>query len=174
MNGSEFQIGIISDTHSYFDPQLNHIFEGCKEIWHAGDIGDYSIIDNLEKIAPVRAVFGNIDDPLIQQRLPEDLRFTLENIKIYITHIASKPPKYNKRVLKNIQQFNPDLLICGHSHILKVMPDKSNNLLFINPGAAGQQGFHQMRTVLKLKIKNHQPADMEVVELGKRGRIKIQ
>lgn len=172
MSGTIKKIGIISDTHSFFDPQLKTVFSDCDEIWHAGDIGTYEVIQNLEEIKPVRAVHGNIDDRSLKQQFPEDLWFNTNEISVYITHIAGKPPKYNKRVLKEIIDKKPGLLICGHSHILRVIPDKEkNNLLYINPGAAGQHGFHTIRTVIRMTITGNKISDMAVVELGKRGRI---
>ena len=171
MNDNSRKIGIISDTHSYFDRQLYDIFEDRDEIWHAGDIGTMDVIKELEKIKPVKAVFGNIDAPAIQHRYPEDLWFNAGGLLVYITHIAGKPPKYNSRVLAAVKEKKPNLLICGHSHILRVMPDKVNNLLYINPGAAGQQGFHTIRTVIKMTITNGKVSDMAAVELGRRGRL---
>lgn len=170
MKDNSKRIGIISDTHNYFDPQLNNIFADRDEIWHAGDIGNIDIIQKLESIKPVQAVYGNIDDPSIQYQFPEDLLFRIGNLRVYIIHIAGKPPKYNAQVLKKIKANKPNLLICGHSHILRVMPDKINNLLYINPGAAGQQGFHAIRTVLKMTITDDKVTDMAAVELGRRGR----
>ncbi|MGK7388939.1 MAG: metallophosphoesterase family protein [Candidatus Cyclobacteriaceae bacterium M2_1C_046] len=165
------KIGILSDTHSYLDPQLLDHFSDCDEIWHAGDIGSPDVTDQLQSLNTIKAVYGNIDDRIVQQQFPEDNWFTAEGLLVYITHIAGKPPKYNPRVLKEIRQKNPDVLVCGHSHILRVMPDKENNLLFINPGAAGQQGFHSMRTALKLFLENKKATHFEVIELGRRGRI---
>lgn len=171
MNGTMKKIGILSDTHSYLDPQLLDHFSDCDEIWHAGDIGSPDVTDQLQSLNTIKAVYGNIDDRIVQQQFPEDNWFTAEGLLVYITHIAGKPPKYNPRVLKEIRQKNPDVLVCGHSHILRVMPDKENNLLFINPGAAGQQGFHSMRTALKLFLENKKATHFEVIELGRRGRI---
>lgn len=170
MKNNPIKVGLISDTHDYFDPQINDIFSDCDEIWHAGDIGTPQIIMELEKIKSVRAVYGNIDDPAMQRQFPEDLWFNVGGMLVFITHIAGKPPKYNPRVLKAIKEKKPNLLICGHSHILRVMPDKNNNLLYINPGAAGQQGFHTIRTVLKMTIADGKVNDMAAVELGRRGR----
>ena len=165
------RIGIISDTHSYLDPQAISHFSDCDEIWHAGDIGIIGVIDELAKRKPVRAVHGNIDDRQLRQHFPEDLWFEAEGKLVYITHIAGKPPRYNSRVLKNIRERKPDILVCGHSHILRVLPDKQNNLLYINPGAAGQHGFHTIRTIIKMTISNGKISDMVVVELGRRGAL---
>lgn len=170
MKNNSKKIGIISDTHNYFDPQLEEIFADRDEIWHAGDIGSINIIRKLEDIKPVRAVYGNIDDPSMQHQFPENLWVKIDKLLVYITHIAGKPPKYNPQVLTGIKEKKPNLLICGHSHILRVMPDKVNNLLYINPGASGQHGFHTIRTVLKMTITDDKISDMAAVELGRRGR----
>lgn len=164
------KIGILSDTHDYLDPQLLEHFSDCNEIWHAGDIGSSQIIDQLSQVTSVKAVFGNIDDPTIQQQFPEDNWFTAEGLLVYITHIAGKPPKYNKKVLNEIKIKRPNILVCGHSHILRVIPDNDNDLLYINPGAAGHQGFHTIRTALKMSIEDKKIKAMDVIELGRRGR----
>lgn len=171
MNGNMIKIGILSDTHDFLDPQLLTIFSDCDEIWHAGDIGSVEVINKLKQHKPIRAVYGNIDDRSIQQQYPEDNWFTINNLLVYITHIAGKPPKYNSRVLKEIKEKNPNVVVCGHSHILRVIPDKQNNLLFINPGAAGHQGFHSMRTALKIEVEKDKVTKMEVIELGRRGKL---
>jgi putative phosphoesterase len=165
------RIGLISDTHSYLDPRVAEHFADCHEIWHAGDIGDMTVIDELEKLKPVRAVSGNIDDKTIQARYPEDLWLEVEGFTILITHIAGAPPNYNPRLKKILKERTPDILICGHSHILKIMRDKNRNLIFINPGAAGQQGFHHMRTLVRFTLHQKEILNMEVIELGKRGKI---
>ena len=163
------KIGIISDTHGYYDDSVHEYFKHCDQIWHAGDIGEGEIIERLSQIAPVKAVFGNIDSIAFQQKYPEDLFFEVEGKKIFMTHIAGKPPRYNPRVKKLIKEKKPDLFICGHSHILRVIPDKEHNCLYINPGAAGKQGFHQMKTIIRFEINAGKVEHMEVVELGKRG-----
>ena len=165
------RIGLISDTHSYLDPAVPGHFADCDEIWHAGDIGELSLIQELEKHKPVRAVFGNIDDKTIQSKYPEDLWLDIEGLLILMTHIGGTPPNYNPRIKKILSHKTPDILICGHSHILKVMRDKNRNILFINPGAAGQHGFHHMKTLVRFTLDNKQVKDMEVIELGKRGKI---
>ncbi|MBL7852133.1 MAG: metallophosphoesterase family protein [Cyclobacteriaceae bacterium] len=163
------RIGLVSDTHGFLDETLAQHFQGCDEIWHAGDIGDASVIAGLEQIAPVLAVYGNIDDPAMQRRYPENLRLQREGVSILITHIAGKVPSYTTRVKKLLREQHADVLICGHSHICQVKKDASRNLLFINPGAAGQQGFHLMRTVIRLELGQGKIGKLEVVELGKRG-----
>lgn len=162
-------IGVLSDTHGYFDETLAEHFKTCAEIWHAGDIGDDEIIARLKNIAPVHAVHGNIDNTELRAMHPEDLWLEREGIKFWITHIAGQPPRYNPRVTKYLREKSPDVLICGHSHICQVKKDEKHNLLFINPGAAGQQGFHQMRTALRMELGKGKVKKLEVIELGKRG-----
>ena len=165
------RIGLISDTHSYLDPKVAEYFTDCDEIWHAGDIGAMEIIAQLEKLKPFRAVFGNIDDKSIQAKFLEDLWMEVEGFHILITHIAGSPPNYNPRVKKILKEKTPDILICGHSHILKIMRDKERNMFFINPGAAGQQGFHLLKTLVRFELHQKESKKMEVIELGKRGVI---
>ncbi len=166
------KIGLISDTHGFHDPTIPKYFSSCDEIWHAGDIGEGNIIEQLNTIAPTLAVFGNIDSTEFQQLYPEDLHFEREGLKIFMSHIGGKPPSYNPRIRKLIKETSPDIFICGHSHILRVMKDpKQENLLYLNPGAAGKQGFHQMRTLLRFDLNNRKISNMEVIELRKRGAI---
>jgi len=166
------RIGLLSDTHGYLEPRIADHFKTCDEIWHAGDIGSLSVIDALEAIRPVRAVFGNIDGPEIQARFPEDLRFECEGLSILLTHIAGSPPRYNPRIRKELSTNIPDVLICGHSHILKVGRDAAHgNMLFVNPGAAGNHGFHAVKTLIRFSIVMGTVKEMEVVELGKRGAL---
>ena len=165
------RIGLLSDTHSFLDETIFNYFEECDEIWHAGDIGDPRIADRLEAFRPFRAVFGNIDDKEIRLRFPEDLRFTVEGLDVLMTHIGGYPGKYNQRVREILRADPPGLFICGHSHILKVMPDPALGLLHINPGACGQEGFHKMRTIIRFSIGDGKPKDLQVVELGKRGAL---
>ncbi len=165
------RIGLISDTHGHFEKSIPQYFEGMDEIWHAGDVGDVKIIDELETIAPVRAVYGNIDGRIIRAMYSKDLRFECEGVDVFMTHIGGYPGRYNKRVREIIQTQPPHLYICGHSHILKVMPDKKYGLLHMNPGAAGIHGFHKMKTLLRFTIDGGKIDNLEVVELGPRGKI---
>lgn len=165
------QIGIISDTHSHMDNSILEALQGCGEIWHIGDLGDIEILHLLENIAPVKGVFGNIDDQKVRSVWPLDLQFQSGGMKVYMTHIGGYPGKYPARVKSLIEEHQPDVFLSGHSHILKVMPDKQFNLLHINPGAAGHHGFHTIRTVVRLKIGDGKIENLEVVELGRRGRI---
>jgi len=166
------KIGLISDTHSYLDPGVFDHFKMVDEIWHAGDIGEQAVIRDLQKFRPVRAVFGNIDDKTIQSEFPEDLWFDCEGFKIWMTHIGGAPPNYNPRVKKILKEKVPEIFICGHSHILRVKKDPNyNNLLYINPGAAGNHGFHLMKTLIRFDLIKKEIKKMEVIELGKRGAI---
>ncbi len=165
------KIGLISDTHGYLDERILHHLQDCDEIWHAGDIGNISVTDKLSKIKTLRAVYGNIDGDVIRLVHPLDQVFTCEGVKVYITHIGGYPDHYSAEARKKIQTFKPDLFICGHSHILRVMPDKKYNLLHMNPGAAGKHGFHKIRTLLKFEISGKKIENLKAIELGLRGEI---
>ncbi len=167
------KIGLLSDTHSYLDPKVLHYFKDCNEIWHAGDIGDRIVVDELEKINPLRAVFGNIDDKDMQVRYPEDLWFDCEGLTVWMTHIGGAPPNYNPRIKKIFKERTPDIFICGHSHILRVKKDPNyKNLLYLNPGAAGNHGFHLIKTIVRFEVIGKEIKNLEVIELGKRGALK--
>ena len=167
------KIGLLSDTHSFLDPKVMTYFKECDEVWHAGDIGDAAVADSLEKFKTFRAVYGNIDDKVLQARFPEDLHFTCEGLSILITHIGGTPPRYTPRVKKLLKENTPDIFICGHSHILRIKRDPDhNNMLYLNPGAAGNHGFHHMKTLVRLEITGKEIKNMEVIELGKRGVIR--
>ena len=162
-------IGLISDTHSYLDPNVYEHFKDCDEIWHAGDIGERSVIDSLATFKPTRAVFGNIETQELRFELPEDLIFEIEGLKVLITHIGSLPGKYSARIKNLLKIHSPNLFICGHSHILRVIKDPINkNLVYINPGAAGKHGFHHVRTIMRMKIEVGKVTNLEVIELGSR------
>lgn len=165
------KIGLLSDTHGYLDHQVLSYFQDCDEIWHAGDIGSHELADTLENFKPFKAVFGNIDDPAMQRRFPEDLWFNCGELLVLITHIAGSPPNYNPRLKKILKDRTPDILVCGHSHILRVVKDPKYDLLYLNPGAAGNQGFHHMKTLLRFEIMGKEISEMQVVELGRRGAI---
>ena len=164
------KIGLLSDTHSFLDPAIFKYFVACDEIWHAGDIGNPDVVNRLEEFKPLRAVFGNIDEPAIRHRYPLDLRFDIEGLDVWITHIGGYPGRYNKRVLDKMKNNPPGLFIAGHSHILKVMPDKKFDLLYINPGACGHYGLHTIRTIVRFEVESGIVQNLEVVELGRRGR----
>jgi uncharacterized protein len=167
------RIGLLSDTHSYLDPTILVHFAECDEVWHAGDIGSEAVADQLEAIKPFRAVYGNIDGGPLRRRYSEDLLFTCEGVKVFITHIGGYPGKYPARIKQILQEERPGLFICGHSHILKVMPDRVYHLLHINPGACGREGFHRMNTVVRFSLDLGQVKDLEVIELGLRGKIDV-
>ncbi len=163
------RVGLLSDTHSHLDEVIRTHLASCDEIWHAGDIGSASVTDTLAQWKPLRAVYGNIDDAKMRLIFPEDNIFTVEGVKVLITHIGGYPGHYVPRVRQLLHAERPKLYICGHSHILKVMPDKQLGLLHMNPGAAGVHGFHHVRTLLRFTIAQGTIKDLEVVELGKRG-----
>jgi hypothetical protein len=166
------KIGLLSDTHSFLDPKIFDYFKNCDEIWHAGDIGTMQLANDLAAFKPLKAVYGNIDDKNIQARFPEDLRFTCEGMHIWMTHIGGAPPNYNPRVNKELKLFIPDIFICGHSHICRVKKDTNkNNMLYVNPGAAGNHGFHAIKTIIRMELVESKIKSMEVIELGKRGAI---
>jgi putative phosphoesterase len=165
------KIGLISDTHGDLDPLVSDYFGDCDEIWHAGDIGTAAVADQLEKLKPFRAVYGNVDDATLRARFPEDLRFTCEGVTVVMTHIGGTPPSYSPHAKKLFSQGVPDLFICGHSHILRVKRDVPRNLLFLNPGAAGNHGFHTLKTLLRFEIAAGKVTAMEAIELGKRGQL---
>lgn len=166
------KIGLLSDTHSYLDPKVFEYFKDCDEVWHAGDIGEMSVTTELQKFKPFRAVFGNIDSKEVQHIFPEDLWFTCEGITIWITHIGGVPPNYNPRIKKMLKEKTPNVFICGHSHILRIKRDPNfNNMLYINPGACGNHGFHAIKTIVRFEIAKGKIENMEVIELGKRGAI---
>lgn len=165
-------IGLISDTHSWLDPAILEYLKDVDEVWHAGDVGDIKVINELRKFKPLRGVYGNIDDKNIQQELPLNNRFQMEGFDIWITHIGGYPGRYSATVRNVLMVKPPQIFICGHSHILKVMRDKQyRNMLTLNPGACGVHGFHKVRTLLRFKLHEGQILDMEVVELGLRGAI---
>ncbi len=162
------KIGLLSDTHSHLDSKIFEYFKDCDEIWHAGDIGNLEVTDAIKKHKPLRAVYGNIDDDKARMEFPENNRFMCEGVDVWITHIGGYPNKYNVRIREEIQRNPPKLFICGHSHILKVMPDKKLNLLHMNPGAVGKHGFHNVRTMLRFTISGDTIANLEVIEFPKR------
>jgi len=166
------KIGLLSDTHSYLDPKVFDHFKDCDEVWHAGDIGDATVANDLEKFKPLKAVYGNIDDQKLQSRFPEDLRWNCEGLTIWMTHIGGAPPNYNPRVKKLLKVDSPSIFICGHSHILRIKRDDNlNKMLYLNPGAAGNHGFHTMKTLVRFEIVTSEIKKMEVIELGRRGAI---
>ncbi len=160
------RIGLISDTHGFLDEKVKKYFAPCDEIWHAGDIGDSSVLQELQSFKPTWAVYGNIDNPSALDA-PEVLLLSRSSKRFLMIHIAGKPPRYNAQVRQLLQTHQPDALICGHSHILKVEMDRTNGVLFINPGAAGRHGFHKVRTLIRFEVTDTIKS-LEVIELGPR------
>lgn len=165
------KIGLLSDTHSYIDVNILNHLKVCDEVWHAGDIGDLSVMKELEKNNKVFAVFGNIDNQNIRALYPENQILKREGLKFWMTHIGGYPGKFSARIQKQLKEIQPDVFICGHSHILKVMRSKEFNLLHLNPGACGKQGLHKIRTLIRFDVGNKKISGLEVIELGKRGAI---
>jgi putative phosphoesterase len=162
------KILLISDTHSYLDEKLVKHIKNADEVWHAGDIGNYNLCLEIEKLKPLNAVYGNIDGQDIRKSYPENLIFDCENVKVLITHIGGYPGKYPSRVKNLLLEHQPKLFICGHSHILKVIYDKQLNLLHINPGACGIHGFHNVKTAVKFEIEGTEIKNLAIIELGSR------
>lgn len=162
------KVGLLSDTHAYWDDKYAEYFKDVDEIWHAGDIGSESLADKLGGIKPLKAVFGNIDGQPIRVRFPKVNIFEIENVKVMMTHIGGYPGRYAPEIRKELYDVKPSLFISGHSHILKVMFDSSLNCLHINPGAAGKSGFHRKRTLVRFVIDEGNIRDLEVIELGNR------
>lgn len=165
------KIALISDSHSFIDQKTLDYLVGVDEIWHAGDIGSLAVMEALPKDIPIRAVYGNIDDQTAQETYPEWQEFELEGVKVSMTHIGGKPPRYAKGVKERIRVFGAQLFICGHSHICKVEFDSTVNCLYMNPGAMGRHGFHIMRTMLLFELEAGKIQNLRVVELGKRGGV---
>ncbi len=162
------RIGLISDTHGWLDEAVFHHFENCDEVWHAGDWGGMEIVDKLMELKKIRGVFGNIDGQDIRSNYPEQLVFMCEDVKVMMRHIGGSPLKYNPETRKELLLHKPQLFISGHSHILKVMYDSTMQCLHMNPGAAGKQGWHKVRTLIRFVIDGKNMKDCEVIELGKR------
>ena len=160
------RICLLSDTHNYLDSKIFKYLTSCDQIWHAGDIGTISVCEELEKIKPLIAVYGNIDGQDIRKLYPKHQRFKCEKVDVWITHIGGYPHKYSIEVRDEIKRNPPKLFICGHSHILKIIYDKKLNLLHINPGAAGNYGFQKVKTLVRFTIDNENIKDLEIIELG--------
>ena len=161
------RIGLISDTHGYLDEKVFEHFKDCDELWHAGDFGG-DIVERFKSFKSFKAVFGNIDDQKTRNEFPEQLVFNCENVKVMIRHIGGSPPNYNPETRKELSIHQPQLFISGHSHILKVIYDAKRSCLHINPGAAGKQGWHKIRTIIRFSIDGSDIKNCEVIELGKR------
>lgn len=162
-----YKIGILSDTHSYLHPKTFDFFKDVDEIWHAGDIGNEHVVDQLAEFKPLRAVYGNIDSHMLRMRFPEESVFNIENVRVLMTHIGGYPGRYDKRIPAMLRHVKPQLFVTGHSHILKVMYDKKFQLLYINPGAAGKYGFHLSITMVRFIIDGDRMRDLEVLDIPK-------
>ncbi len=159
-------IGIISDTHGYLSAEIPDILEGVDLILHAGDIGDPGILTSLESIAPTRAVWGNIDGMEIRRRTPEHQRFQVEGVSFWMTHIGGRPGRWEPGIRRELEASRPDVFICGHSHILRIERVSAlNGMLYLNPGAAGRQGFHRVKTCVRLVVEDGAAREAEVVHL---------
>jgi uncharacterized protein len=165
------RIGLLSDTHGYLDERILLLLKECDEIWHAGDIGNIETANTLAALKPFRAVCGNIDGNDLKYVYPIHQRFVCEEVDVWITHIGGYPKHYPAPIQSALRINPPKLFISGHSHILKVIYDDKFGMLFINPGAAGIQGFHQVRTLVRFTIDSDKISDLEVIELGQRGVI---
>lgn len=162
------RIGLISDTHGFLDEKVFEYFKDCDEIWHAGDFGGDVAIRLKEGSKIMKGVYGNIDEQEIRYEYPEQLVFNCEQVKVMMRHIGGSPPNYNPETRKEIAIHKPQLFISGHSHILKVIYDDKINCLHINPGAAGKQGWHKIRTIIRFAIDGPDIKSCEVIELGKK------
>lgn len=162
------RIGVISDTHGFLDESIFEHFKNCDEVWHAGDFGTVEIAAKIRQQKILKGVYGNIDGQDIRKEFPEQLVFVCEGVKVMMRHIGGYPPKYNPETKKEILIHQPKLFISGHSHILKIMYDDKLNCLHMNPGAAGKQGWHKIRTIIRFTIDGTEMKDAEVIELGPR------
>ena len=162
------KILLLSDSHSFIDERILDYGRQADEIWHCGDFGNLEVVEQLEKIKPLRGVYGNIDGTEIRKIFPEVLRFKCEDVEVLMIHIGGYPGRYSPLAKKEIEAQPPKLFISGHSHILKAMFDQKNNLLHLNPGAMGKTGWHQMRTMMRFEINKDQIENLEVIELGKK------
>ena len=165
------RIGLLSDTHGWLDPRIKEHFAACDEIWHAGDIGTTEVSEELARWKPIRAVYGNIDGGALRKEFPEHQRFTADGVRVWMTHIGGRPPRYDRSVIAELRKAPPALFICGHSHICMVRFDEVLNCLYMNPGAAGRHGWHTVRTLLRFRLDAGQVKDLELIELGPRGSL---
>jgi putative phosphoesterase len=165
------RIGLLSDTHGYLDERILFFLDECDEIWHAGDIGNLKTAQSLSGLKPLKAVYGNADVDSLRIEYPKHQRFACEEVDVWITHIGGYPKHYPSEIRSSLDVNPPKLFISGHSHILKIIYDDKYSMLFINPGAAGIQGFHKVRTLVRFTVKGEEIKDLEVIELGQRGVI---
>lgn len=165
------RIGILSDTHGFLDEKVFQYFAECDEVWHAGDFGTTDVVDRLRAFKPLRGVYGNIDGAAIRSEMPLDLRFEAAGVPVFMTHIGGYPGRYEPRVraLLRAQPPTGGIFISGHSHIVKVMPDRDLGFLHINPGACGNEGWHKVKTLVRFSLEAGAIGNMEIIELGSRG-----
>ena len=166
------RIGLLSDTHGFLDPMFFEHFGACDEIWHAGDFGSLEVLEQLRRFKPLRGVYGNIDGNDIRSAVDEQLVFECEKVRVLMRHIGGAPPRYNPETRKELSLHRPRLFISGHSHILKVVYDEKIACLHMNPGAAGNQGWHKVRTLIRFVVDGEDMRDCEVIELGRRGMLR--
>jgi uncharacterized protein len=164
------RIGLLSDTHGFLDDAIFTWFAACDELWHAGDFGSFDVLRSLQNFKLTRGVYGNVDGEQIRSEVPSDSAWECEGIRVYMTHIGGYPGNYDIRAKKELIRRRPGLFICGHSHILKVMRDPALDLLHMNPGAYGHNGWHTMRTLLRFAVTGGKIENVEAIELGPRGR----
>ena len=162
------RIGLLSDTHGYLDEPVFEYFKNCDEVWHVGDFGSEDLAKRIKEKKSLKGVYGNIDGQGIRTEFPVQLVFMCEGVKVMMRHIGGYPPKYNPVTKKELLIHKPQLFISGHSHILKIMYDDKLNCLHMNPGAAGKQGLHKVRTIIRFVIDGSEMKDAEVIELGPR------
>lgn len=167
------KIGLISDTHGWIHPRIFEYFRDVDEIWHAGDIGNIETADTLSSFKPLKAVYGNIDDAKVRSVFNAYLRFMAGDVKVFLTHIGGSPGHYDKRISELLRNEPPGIFVCGHSHIARVQNDPVSGFLYINPGAAGYHGFHNVMTIMTLCISGSRIHDLRVIELGERGRVTL-
>lgn len=167
------KILLISDTHGHLDQKIIKYIDDVDQVWHAGDIGTTAVADGISTLKILKGVYGNIDDHVLRSQFPENQIFSCEGVKVLITHIGGYPGKYNPRVKKLIAEEKPQLYVSGHSHILKVIQDHKNNLLHMNPGACGIEGFHKLRTMLRFGLNQGKIENLEAIELGQRGSLSV-
>lgn len=165
------KIGLLSDTHGWIHPRLEEFFRDAEEIWHAGDIGDVSTAGKLSGMKTLRAVYGNIDGRELRSMFSKTLRFKVEGMNVLMTHIGGYPGHYDKSIRETLFADPPHIFICGHSHIARIMYDKAGGWLCINPGASGYIGFHRIMTAVRFRIESGSISDLELIELGQRGRV---
>ncbi len=165
------KILLLSDTHGYLDEAILRHVGWADEVWHAGDIGSPEVTDSISRIRPLIAVYGNVDGTNIRKEFPKDQKFSREGVQVWMTHIGGYPGRFPAAIRQELRRLKPDLFICGHSHILKVMKDPESSVLHMNPGACGRHGFHQLRTMLRFELKGGAIESLEVVELGARSHL---